>query len=97
MALVNINMDKYNHWIAKIIRFFNPSWTECAITIGQTTYFTCNADEVDAAWHAHEDEHKKQWARDGWVVFIFNYLRWSAMYGYENNPYETDARKAAGE
>lgn len=89
-------MNKYNHWIAKFVLFLNRSrWDECAITLGQTSYFSCGEKDVDEAWHRHEDEHKKQWKRDGLIWFTIRYLWWSLRYGYENNPYEVAARDAA--
>lgn len=89
--------DKYNHWIAKVVLSLNRrrGWKECAITIGQTAYFSCDESQVSDAWHRHEDEHKQQWKRDGWIWFTTRYLFWSAIYGYDNNPYEIAAEKAA--
>ena len=87
-------MDKYNHWLAKLVRVLNPSWTQCAITLGQTTYYSCYRDEVDAAWRAHEDTHKKQFKRDGWVKFFVLYLWWTMWHGYDFNPYEVEAEQA---
>lgn len=84
-------MDKYDQkWVADTFKK-----TEWAITIGQTSYFSVPEDQVSAAWHRHEDEHKKQWARDGKVKFLAKYLYYQAKYGYANNPYEIEAMKAA--
>ena len=92
-------MDRYNHWLAKLVVRLNrrKGWKEAAITIGQTAYYSCDESMVDAAWHAHEDEHKRQWKQDGWIKFTWNYLRWAWQYGYEKIPYEVEAQEAANE
>ena len=45
----------------------------------------------------HEARHIFQIKRDGKIVFALKYLYYLAKYGYKNNPYEVDARKAANE
>lgn len=92
-------MDIYHSQIAKAVVSFNRwrGWENAAITISQTALFSCGPEEVDDSWHAHEDEHKKQWAKYGFFGFLARYLWWSIWHGYTNNPFEVDARKAAGE
>jgi hypothetical protein len=86
-------MDKYNSFIS---RLFQPiPWkNEWAITLGQTTYFSCDSNLVDVKWHEHENEHKKQWKEDGSIKFICNYIWWNITRGYYKNPYEVDANNA---
>ena len=45
----------------------------------------------------HEARHIFQIKRDGYLKFTVKYLYYLARYGYRNNPYEIDARKAANE
>ena len=42
----------------------------------------------------HEMKHLEQIERDGILKFSVKYLWWLARYGYLNNPYEIEARKA---
>jgi hypothetical protein len=42
----------------------------------------------------HEVAHLDQIERDGRVLFTIKYLWWTLRYGYWNNPYEVEARKA---
>lgn len=84
--------DKYNQrWVMALAPKGEPRW---AITIGQTAYYSCPESEVDPAWRAHEDEHKRQWRDEGRVVFSLKYLWWQLRYGYRDNPYEVAARAA---
>ena len=87
--------DKFDqHWTLWLRQ---PGATDNAVTIGQTTYYSVPKEVVDKdhAWRAHEDEHKRQWARDGHVGFALKYLWWLFRRGYWNNPYEVEARAAA--
>lgn len=45
----------------------------------------------------HEQEHLNQMTREGKLRFMANYVWWLLRYGYWNNPYEIEARKAAGQ
>ncbi len=86
-------MDKYNHifgTLAGKILGGEP----CAITFGQTSYFSCEETRVPAAWHRHENTHKKQWLADGKLMFSLKYCWFSIRYGYTKNPYEIEARTA---
>ena len=42
----------------------------------------------------HERKHEEQANRLGWVLFLVLYLWYQARYGYENNPFEIEAREA---
>lgn len=46
---------------------------------------------------AHESEHLRQIKEDGIPLFTVKYLYWLCRYGYLKNPYEIQARKAAGQ
>lgn len=87
-------MDKYNHWLAKFLLWFHPKSEGYAITLGQTTYYSCDIERVDGAWRAHENQHKTQWYKDGTIKFSLKYLWYSVRYGYEDNPYEVEAEQA---
>lgn len=81
-------MDKYNQkWVKWL--FKKDRW---AITLGQTSYFTVAESEVGEQWHVHEDAHKMQWRTEGRIKFLCKYLFYQLKYGYENNPYEVEAR-----
>lgn len=86
-------MDRYDHWLPKVIKSKSaPNW---AITLRQTTYYSVPASLVDAPWRAHEECHKEQWRRVGTVLFAILYLWYLAIRGYQDNPYEIEARAAA--
>lgn len=46
---------------------------------------------------AHELEHLAQIKREGVIKFCLKYLWYLIRYGYKNNPYEVEARKAGEE
>jgi hypothetical protein len=83
-------MDKYN---SKIPGFFclwrNEYW---AVTLGQTTYYSCDEKLVNESWKKHEDQHKKQWKEQGFFKFGIKYIYYSITRGYYDNPFERDAR-----
>ncbi len=82
-------MDKYNHWIGKLAsRLFNHG-SPYAITLGQTTYYSCDKSRVSPHWKIHEDIHKRQWKRDGKFKFAIRYLwQWAVK---DEIDYETEA------
>lgn len=45
----------------------------------------------------HERCHLEQIERDGHILFSLKYLWWLCRYGYRNNPYEVEARRAESE
>ncbi len=55
--------------------------------------FSDPKDKVDDWLFRHEIEHVYQIKREGWIKFHVKYLYFLIRYGYENNPYEIDARK----
>jgi hypothetical protein len=87
-------MDKYNHWLGKFFGRLNKQELY-AVTFGQTAYYSCSIDLVGAGWRAHEDKHKEQYARDGWVKFLTRYIWQRITKGYENIDYEKEAMQAA--
>jgi len=52
-------------------------------------------DKNDGALIAHEQEHIKQQIQGLWIGFFIKYAFYHLMFGYEKNPYEVAARKAA--
>ena len=50
--------------------------------------------EQHAALLRHERKHLEQMQRDGKLVYLIKYSYWILRYGYWNNPYEIEARKA---
>jgi len=78
--------------------------TEWALTLGQHTWYSVPQTEVMPWWRAHEDCHKQQFARDGWLRFCARYL-WEYLAGrraglthaqaYLNISYEREAQAAA--
>ena len=86
--------DKYNHWLAKFLSLFQ-FYKYYAITLGQTTYYSCNKNDIDNSWRAHENKHKEQYARDGWIKFISRYIWQAITKGYYNIDYEIEAFEAA--
>ncbi len=84
-------MDKFNQKWA--LAFGLWQYPEYAVTIGQTTYYSCPSENVDILWKKHENKHKEQWKRDG-CKFPVLYIYYHITKGYENNPYEIEARKA---
>lgn len=87
-------MDKYNSTIGKFFRWINGT-PEYAITLGQTTYYSCNIDKVNIEWRKHEDMHKIQWKRDGHIKFACRYVWQLITKGYLNIDYEIEARAAS--
>jgi hypothetical protein len=87
--------DKYNQTWARAFGLWR--FKRYAVTIGQTTYYSCSKEDVDArpTWRKHEEEHKKQWAQEGFVKFLCKYIYYSIRYGYTKNPYEVQAEEAA--
>ena len=87
-------MNKYNHWLGKLFGLLNKN-SHYAVTFGQTAYFSVPESEVSESWKVHEDEHKKQYAKDGTFVFLYRYIWQLITKGYYNIDYEIEARLAA--
>ena len=50
--------------------------------------------EQHAGLLRHERKHLEQMQRDGKLVYLVKYSYWLLRYGYWDNPYEIEARKA---
>ena len=60
------------------------------IVIGRTMMFQ---DEVPERWlFRHELQHCYQQLREGVIFFYLKYFYYSVRYGYQNNPFEVEAR-----
>lgn len=69
----------------------------CALVIGKTIHLhgaSGNDLMNNVSWLRHEICHVRQWERDGYLVFLLRYLWFSIVNGYQNNPYEVEARQA---
>lgn len=52
-------------------------------------------EHIDKDWLIrHERKHEEQAARHGWLVFLARYFWYQMRYGYNNNPFEIEARQA---
>ena len=90
-------MDKYNHWIGKLFRkVFGYKGGHYAVTLGQTTYYSCDESRVSLRWKAHEDVHKRQWKRDGKLKFALRYLWQWATKGEIDYETEAETESEAG-
>lgn len=59
------------------------------------TIYLAPGHELDPKLLKHELTHLAQIRQDGKLKFAAKYLYWLCRYGYWNNPYEVEARKAA--
>jgi hypothetical protein len=94
-------MDYFN---SKFALWFAPKGLKnWAVTFGQRTWYSVPESEVSVGWKAHEDEHKKQFAKDGFLWFLIRYnaeylwgrMRWKGHFeAYLNISYEKAARAA---
>ncbi len=68
-----------------------------AMVIGKTIHLhnTSTQDFLNnQRWVKHELAHIEQYKKHGLLKFLFLYLWYSIKYGYYNNPFEVEARKA---
>ncbi|MFT3846605.1 MAG: DUF4157 domain-containing protein [Lacibacter sp.] len=68
-----------------------------AMVIGKTIHLhnTKREDFLNnKRWLKHELAHIEQYKRYGLLKFLLLYLWYSIKYGYYNNPFEVEARKA---
>jgi hypothetical protein len=61
-----------------------------AITLGSHVYTRLTS--LSASTLRHEGAHIEQWKRHGVVRFAFLYLWYHFRYGYDQNPFEVEAR-----
>ena len=88
-------MDKYNaRWTMILAPKGKTQWA--VTTSSKRTWYSVSKEVVDSdpAWRRHEDKHKEQYRREGWLKFVVKYLYYQIKYGYYNNPYEVEARAA---
>lgn len=50
--------------------------------------------QLSSSHYRHEERHIEQVKREGRLKFICKYLFYNIKYGYDNNPYEVEAREA---
>ena len=85
-------MDIYNSKLAKFIGWTQNESLYAITTSENTCRYSCPELLVDIKWRNHEEIHKAQYARLGWVRFITKYLIESIKNGYTNNKFEVEAR-----
>lgn len=87
---------KERSWKAKIAaRWLGVD--NVAFTIGKTIHlYNASKQEFlrDEKWVKHELKHVEQFARHGFLPFIFKYVIETLRRGYHNNKYEVEAREA---
>lgn len=79
------------HYESRLARLILPR-RFVAITLGSRV-FTPLA-RLSATTLRHEEAHVEQWRRHGVARFPFLYLWYHFRYGYEQNPFEVEARSA---
>lgn len=80
-------MDYYN------CKWVRPIFGHDAVTLFGNTYYSKGRSEHTIELARHESRHKRQqW--DEPILFYPKYLYYNLTKGYENNPYEIDARLA---
>ncbi len=70
---------------------------QVAMVIGKTIHLHNTSEEEflnNRRWFKHELAHIEQYKKYGLLKFLFLYLWYSIKYGYYNNPFEVEARKA---
>lgn len=80
---------------SKLVKYLLPK-RYCAITISSKTCLVRDG-YLKPSMRRHEMVHGVQFKREGWVRFVFNYIRQNLTYGYWDNKYEQEARKAERE
>jgi len=85
---------KEKSWLAKIAarKLRAP---KIAMVFGKTIHlYNTTREEFlkNEKWVCHELAHVKQYARYGWLKFLFMYLIESIKKGYRNNRFELEAR-----
>jgi hypothetical protein len=86
---------KENSWLARIAAKKLDSHA-MAMVVGKTIHLHNSTREDflrNKKWVRHEVAHVKQYAKLGFVRFIFFYLLETFNKGYENNRFEVDARE----
>lgn len=94
------DMDRYDSTVARLVGRLNGIKPPdgYAVTISaSTTLYSTSIEVVDSGpcWRKHEDCHKRQIDDEGWFKFMAKYLFFCITKGYQQNPYEVEARLAA--
>ena len=76
------------HRSSPLLRLFPRKFD--AVTLGRHVFFRSSTPSERLI--RHEAVHVGQYQREGVVKFLVKYLYYSARYGYEQNPYEVEAR-----
>ena len=74
------------------ILFFFTNYNAVTCPCGRV-YYRNKESMMDLDLVLHENVHLIQIKRDGAIRFTFKYLYYLYKYGYEENPYEIEARK----
>lgn len=85
---------KENSWLAKVAAKKLNS-TSMAMVVGKTIHLHNSSREdflKNKRWVRHEVAHVNQYARLGYLRFIFFYLLETFNKGYQFNSFEVDAR-----
>lgn len=90
--------DIYNSKIARFMKWVTKTPNDYCfgITTGPvTTRYSGSIEQVSTKLRLHEDQHKRQYEAYGSrLKFWWAYLIMNIKYGYNNNPFEIEARKA---
>ena len=79
----------YNDWLAKLINKLGF----IAITINGTCHCYGAEISIGSPLYKHESKHVEQEKNLGFLFYI-QYVLWSIIKGYKNNPFEVEAQKA---
>lgn len=86
-------------WLAKLAAMKLRS-DNVAMVIGRTIHLhgvDKDTFRQNHRWLRHEQEHLRQYADNGTILFLIKYLIESARKGYYHNKYEAEARMAEEE
>jgi len=87
--------DKFEHWFMKWLSKY--TYLAAGMTLGQTAYYPCKEEDVPLFLREHENAHKTQFARYGFVGYMVRWWYYAWKYGYQKNPLEIEASKIAYE
>lgn len=82
------------HYQSLLARLFLP---KRIVAITLVNHVLTRESELDERILRHEQAHVEQWRRFGFFGFLARYLWCHFKYGYENNPFELEARVAETE
>lgn len=86
--------DVYNSKLARLLAKMNKAQGNYAVTTSATcTRYSCAEKDVSAAHRIHEDYHKGQIKRMGWLNFMATYLWQIMVKGYKYSELENAAPK----